>query len=96
MVATFVLCNVRSHRGPWKMYRCPKAAEGDALDLLQWARANGCPWDRSTGYKAEGDGHIDAFEWALSTGRLRDHENCGRALLEVVILTFSSAPVGPV
>jgi hypothetical protein len=27
---------------------CSRAAEGGHLEVLQWARDNGCPWDAMT------------------------------------------------
>jgi hypothetical protein len=30
------------------MATCASAAEGGHLDVLKWARENGCPWDEET------------------------------------------------
>jgi hypothetical protein len=36
--------------------------------MLQWARANGCPWDEFTcAYAAEG-GHLEMLQWARANG----------------------------
>ena len=32
--------------------------------VLQWARANGCPWDETTCEAAVAKGHLDVFQWA--------------------------------
>ena len=39
------------------------AMEGH-LEVLQWAHANGCPWDRNTRNFASG--HV--LEWAVANG----------------------------
>ncbi len=31
---------------PWSARTCAHAAFGHHLDILKWARENGCPWDR--------------------------------------------------
>ena len=41
-----------------------RAAKGGHLEVLQWARANGCPWDRTT--RDVASGHV--LEWALANG----------------------------
>jgi hypothetical protein len=33
-------------------------------NTLQWARANGCPWDASTCSNAARGGHLDVLQWA--------------------------------
>jgi hypothetical protein len=30
------------------LWTCAKAANSGHLEVLQWARANGCPWDERT------------------------------------------------
>ena len=40
------------------------AAKGGNLEVLQWARANGCPWDERTRRVARGD----ILEWAVANG----------------------------
>ena len=35
------------------------AAAGGHLELLQWARANGCPWDEDTFVRAAHGGHLE-------------------------------------
>ena len=44
------------------------AAEGGHLEVLQWARANGCPWDRDTIRLARANGHDDVVIWAKANG----------------------------
>ena len=40
------------------------AAEGGHLEVLQWARANGCPWDEWTCHNAAAGGHLEVLRWA--------------------------------
>jgi hypothetical protein len=37
---------------------------GGHLEVLQWARANGCPWDHHT--RDVATGHV--LEWAVANG----------------------------
>ena len=47
---------------------CQYAALGGHLEVLQWARVNGCPWDEWTcAYAAEG-GHLEVLQWARANG----------------------------
>ena len=36
--------------------------------MLQWARANGCPWDSYTCHCAAENGHLEVLQWAHSNG----------------------------
>jgi hypothetical protein len=36
--------------------------------VLQWARANGCPWDEGTCAAAARGGHTEALAWARKKG----------------------------
>ena len=47
---------------------CSGAAEGGHLEVLQWARENGCPWDSDTCDKAAGKGHLEVLKWARQNG----------------------------
>ncbi len=45
-----------------------EAAGGGHLEVLQWARSQGCPWDEWVcAYAAEG-GHLEVLKWARSHG----------------------------
>ena len=49
-------------------YLCEGAARSGHLEVLQWLRANGCPWDEWTcKYAAEG-GHLEVLQWARANG----------------------------
>ena len=42
---------------------CGRAAEGGHLEVLQWARQNGCPWDSDTCAGAAQFGHLGHGLW---------------------------------
>ena len=47
--ATWRCCSGRARTAaPWDEKTCADAAEGGHLEVLQWARANGCPWSEGT------------------------------------------------
>ena len=41
---------------------------GGHLEVLQWARANGCPWNKYTIVRACQYGHDDVVIWAKANG----------------------------
>ena len=41
---------------------------GGHLEVLQWARQNGCPWDEMTCTMAAWGGHLDLLRWAHENG----------------------------
>jgi hypothetical protein len=38
------------------------------LEVLQWARANGCPWSSDMCKDAADNGHLHVVKWALANG----------------------------
>ena len=44
------------------------AAKKGHLDVLRWARENGCPWDNETTHQAVRGGHRKVFQWARQNG----------------------------
>jgi hypothetical protein len=36
--------------------------------VLQWLRANGCPWNRQTLIEAKLSRHLELFNWAIANG----------------------------
>ena len=50
---------------PWDERTCANAALRGHLDILKWARENGCPWDDLTCTYAAAGGHLDILKWAL-------------------------------
>ena len=59
---------LRGHRRD--RYRCGH------LEVLQWARANGCDWDTGTCYLAAQEGHLDVLQWARANGCDWNSEKC--------------------
>jgi hypothetical protein len=53
---------------------------GGHLLVLQWARANGCPWEGSdTCAAAAGGGHLEVLQWARANGCNWDENTCASA-----------------
>ena len=36
--------------------------------MLQWLRANGCPWNKLTCYNAVRYGHVEVLRWVRENG----------------------------
>jgi hypothetical protein len=49
------------------------------LEVLQWARANGCPWDERTCVFAAAGGRLEVLQWAQANGCPWDPEECMEA-----------------
>ena len=47
---------------------CQWAAACGHLEVRQWLRANGCPWDTDTCYQAVYHGHVETLRWARANG----------------------------
>ena len=47
--------------------------------MLQWARANGCPWDEWTCWFAAKGGQLEVLQWAHANGCPWDHRTCANA-----------------
>src|SRR5689334_21762832 len=48
----------------WDKSTCAGAAQGGHLEVLKWARANGCPWNEWTCANAAAGGHLEVLKWA--------------------------------
>jgi len=46
------------------------------LSVLQWARANGCPWDEETCGAAAKNGHLEVLQWARANECPWDETTC--------------------
>tara|TARA_B110000093_G_scaffold106567_1_gene114601 strand:+ start:96 stop:410 length:315 start_codon:yes stop_codon:yes gene_type:complete len=44
------------------------AAKYGHLEVLQWARANGCPWNKWTCAFAARHGHLEVLQWLRANG----------------------------
>jgi len=58
---------------------CANAAKNDRLEVLKWARANGCKWDRWVCAWAALNGHLDVLKWAQANGCPWDGETYTKA-----------------
>ena len=48
--------------------------------MLQWARANGCPWDEETCSTAARGGQLEVLQWLRANGCPWDEKTCARAV----------------
>ena len=58
---------------------CSGAAEGGHLEVLRWARANGCPWSHMTCKAAARSGHLEVRKWMRANGCPWNTETCSGA-----------------
>lgn len=56
-----------------------QAARVGNLDVLRWARANGCPWNVLTCAYAAAAGHLDILRWARKEGCPWNEATCAFA-----------------
>ncbi|CAB9528076.1 ankyrin repeat protein [Seminavis robusta] len=64
---------------PMSMGTCKNAASAGHLEILKWARENGCPWDWRTCRRAAGYGHLEVLKWARENGCPWDDYTCSQA-----------------
>ena len=64
---------------PWGMSTCAFAAWGGHLEMLKWARANGCPWNELTCACAAEHGHLKVLQWARANDCPWNDETCAKA-----------------
>jgi hypothetical protein len=53
---------------PWTARLAITRPGEDTLEVLQWARANNCPWSEFTCAYAAGNGHLHVLAWAHANG----------------------------
>jgi hypothetical protein len=51
------------------------------LEVLKWARHNGCPWDATTCKHAANEGNLEMLEWARDWGCPWDVDTCSWAAI---------------
>jgi hypothetical protein len=56
-----------------------KAAKTGQLEVLQWLRENGCPWDEYTCHHAAEGGHLEVLQWLRANGCPWNASTCGSA-----------------
>ena len=52
----------------YKKKVCRWSAERGHLEVLKWARANGCPWNEVTCSFAAKERHLEVLQWAVANG----------------------------
>ena len=62
-----------------KSYVCLYAGKGGQLEVLQWARGNGCPWDKWTCAFAAHGGQLEVLQWARANSCPWDANTCAFA-----------------
>ena len=60
-----------------------EAACSGNLELVQWLRGEGCPWDWRTCHCAVKYGHVEVLRWARENGCSWDAETRDRAAAEL-------------
>jgi hypothetical protein len=74
---------------------CRWSAYNGHLEVLQWARTDGCPWDPSTCSRAAYNGNLEILQWARVNGCPWNELTCADAAengnLEVLQWTCSRA-----
>jgi hypothetical protein len=65
-VASIPLAQLYMDLMPCKAWLCPAAAAAGRLGMLQWARAQGCPWSSATCAYAAAEGHLEILDWAIA------------------------------
>jgi hypothetical protein len=67
--------------GKWNQIKnvCNYAARRGHLEVLQWARENGCHWDKWTCAYAAKCGHLEILQWARENGCPWDKWTCAYA-----------------
>jgi hypothetical protein len=55
-------------KGFWYESTCFYAAKCGYLEVLKWARNNGCPWNESTCCFAASNGQLEVLKWARNNG----------------------------
>ena len=47
-----------------------------SVSMIQWARANGCPWNKNMCSKVARGGHLEVLQWAHANGCPWDEDTC--------------------
>jgi hypothetical protein len=55
---------------------CSGAARNGDLEMLQFVRAHGCPWNKDTCQEAARNGHLELLKWAHEIGCPWDEGTC--------------------
>ena len=69
-----VACKCAKENKINRILQCPEIAAEGSLEVLKWARSNGCDWDYRTCAWAAENGHLEVLKWARSNGCDWDHD----------------------
>ena len=69
----------RKRMDDWNSLTCAAAASQGHLEVLKWARDNGCEWDSLTCANAARNGHLVLLNWAFDNGCQWDSLTCAYA-----------------
>ena len=69
--------------GSWPVLAARSAAKGGNLELVQWLRGEGCPWDIDTCFWAVKQGHVEMLRWVRENGCPWTAETRDRAAAEL-------------
>ena len=58
------------------------AANNGHLEVLRWARSQGCPWDGRAPRAAAKGGHLKVLKWLIKEGCPYDKSKCRRAAVK--------------
>ncbi|KAL6075027.1 Ankyrin repeat domain-containing protein [Balamuthia mandrillaris] len=58
---------------------CTKAAQWVHLEVLEWARENGCPWGEQACTRAAEHGRLEVLKWLRANGFPWDKNTCHAA-----------------
>src|SRR5580658_2034417 len=64
-----------------KSLKCHEIAIEGSLEVLKWARSNGCEWNSYTCCGAALNGHLEVLKWARSEGCPWNSGTCSGAAL---------------
>jgi hypothetical protein len=62
-----------------RLLRCGDIAMEGSLEVLKWARSEGCSWDSYTCERAAKNGHFEILKWVRSEGCPWDSDTCSSA-----------------
>ena len=74
-------CKIELSPKKSKTQICKTAAIHGHLEILKWARSQGCPWNTHTCMEAAGGGHLEVLKWARSQGCPWDNNTCSYAAI---------------
>ena len=89
---TNLLCEIAAQCGQFNILKfgyskgynlknvCTYAVIGGHIDILKWARENGCPWDETTIVSAIKNGHLDVTKFILEQECLYKGNICNCAI----------------